>query len=168
MNQNSEPLVLGIAKQYEGRNGLSLDELVTAGNIGLTEAIKRFDPDRGEPLSAPARRWIKRSIKKALSLGRVPTAKEIGALYPKHSQLPPTSSVSSLNPASFDDDTRNAFGCILAEAGLDGREQEIILLRYGVADGVLKTHKQIGERLNLTRARIGQIEKAAREKLEML
>jgi RNA polymerase sporulation-specific sigma factor len=169
MNQNSE-LVLEIARQYEGRNGLSLDEVISAGNIGLREAVKRFDPDpeRGETISVFARRWIERSIEKALRLGRAPTAKEISSLYPKHSHLPPSSYGPSLSPVSLDDDTREAFMYVLAEAGLDSREQKVIALRYGVSGGVPKTHRQIGEELRLTRSRISQIEKAAREKLETL
>ena len=168
MNQNSEPLVREIARHYEGRNGLSLDELISAANIGLREAIKRFDPERGERLSVSARRWIERSIKNALRFGRAPTAKEISAIYPKHSHVPPGSNRPSLSPASFDVDTREEFMCVLAEAGLDSREQEVIALRYGVSDGVPKTHRQIGEELRLTRSRISQMEKAAREKLERL
>jgi DNA-directed RNA polymerase sigma subunit (sigma70/sigma32) len=78
MNQNRE-----LARLYEGRNGLSLDELISAGNTGLREAIKRFDPERGERLSVSSGRWIERSIKKASGLGRSPTAKEISAIYPK-------------------------------------------------------------------------------------
>jgi RNA polymerase sporulation-specific sigma factor len=167
MNQNSE-LVLEIARQYEGRNGLLLDEVICAGNIGLKEAIKRFEPERGETLSVFARPWIERSIKKALRLGRAPTAKEISSLYPKHSHLPPSSYGPSLSPVSVDDDTREAFMDVLAEVGLDSREQKVIALRYGVSGGVPKTHRQIGEQLRLTRSRISQIEKTAREKLQRL
>jgi RNA polymerase sigma factor (sigma-70 family) len=57
---------------------------------------------------------------------------------------------------------------VLAEAGLDSREQKVIALRYGMFGDVPKTHRQIGEELRLTRSRISQIEKAAREKLERL
>jgi RNA polymerase sigma factor, sigma-70 family len=166
-NQNSE-LVLEIARQYEGRNGLSLDEVISAGNIGLREAIKRFDTETDEKISVFARRWIERAIKKALRLGRAPTAKEFSSLYPKHSYLPPSSYGPALSPVSIDDDTREAFMCVLAEAGLDSREQKVIALRYGMFGGVPKTHRQIGEELCLTRSRIGQIEKATREKLERL
>jgi RNA polymerase sporulation-specific sigma factor len=167
MNQNSE-LVLETARQYEGRNGLSLDELIAAGNIGLREAIKRFDIETDEKVSVFARRWIERSIKKALQLGRAPTAKEISSLYQTHSHLPPSSDGPALSPVSVDDDTREAFMWVLAEAGLDSREQKVIALRYGVSGDVPKTHRQIGEELRLTRSRISQIEKAAREKLERL
>src|SRR5512132_1921002 len=108
MNQNSE-LVLEIARQYEGRNGLSLDEVISAGNIGLTEAIKRFDIETDEKISVFARRWIERAIEKALQLGRAPTAKEFSSLYPKHSHLPPSSYGPALSAVSIDDDTREAF-----------------------------------------------------------
>lgn len=168
MSQNSSDLVPEIAKQYEGRRGLSLDKLVAAGTIGLREAAKRFNPERGEKLSLSARRWIERAIRKALTLGRPPTAKEIGAMYAKGRALELSSDSSSLSPASFDHDTSEAFMGVLAEAGLDSREQEILSLRYGVADGVAKTHRQIGEKLSLTRPRISQIVKAAMEKLERL
>jgi RNA polymerase sporulation-specific sigma factor len=168
MNQGSSDLVIGIAKQCQRPNGLSLDELISAGDIGFREAVKRFNPDRGEKLSVYASRWIERSVKKALKLGRAPTAKEIGAIYAKGRRVERSPNRSSLSPASFDHDTSKAFMGVLVEAGLDSREQEIISLRYGVADGAPKTHKQIGQRLGLTRPRISQIEKAAREKLENL
>jgi RNA polymerase sporulation-specific sigma factor len=168
MNQNSELLVLEIAKQYEGCNGLSLNELISAGHIGRREANKRFDPERGERLSVFARRWIERSIKKALQLGRAPTAKETSAIYAEGSHLPASPTIVPLSPASFDVDTHEEFMCVLREAGLDSREQKVIALRYGMPDGVPKTHRQIGQELRLTRSRISQIEKAAREKLETL
>jgi RNA polymerase sporulation-specific sigma factor len=168
MNQGSCSLVVEIAKQYEQPGGLSLDRLVAAGEIGLREAVKRFDPERGENLSVSASRWIHRSIKKALTLNRAPTAKEISAIYAKRSALPPTHKIASFLLPSFDLDTRNSFRAVLIEGGLDKREQEIISLRYGMADGVPKTHKQIGNALGLTRSRISQIERIARAKLENL
>jgi len=51
-------------------------------------------------------------------------------------------------------------------AGLDGREREVILQRYGLDNGELKTQRQIAKSMGLTRARIGQIEKTATGKLE--
>jgi RNA polymerase sigma factor (sigma-70 family) len=55
---------------------------------------------------------------------------------------------------------------VIMDAGLDRREREIIMLRYGVDDGEPKTQKQIAKKLGVTRRRIGQIEKIAREKIE--
>jgi RNA polymerase sporulation-specific sigma factor len=168
MNQSSSALILEIAKQYQRPDGLPLDKLISAGDTGLREAVKRFNPYRGEKLSVYARRWIERAIKEAFKLGRTPTAKETSVIGAKRSFSPPSPKTVSFSTPSFDDDTREAFMCVLVEAGLDGREQEIISLRYGLADGVRKTQKQIGEKLSLTRPRVSQIEKAAREKLDKL
>ena len=50
-------------------------------------------------------------------------------------------------------------------AGLDGREQKILRLRYGLDDGVHRTLEAVGTHLGLTRERIRQIESGALRKL---
>ena len=54
-------LVAKIAMGYRGY-GLPLGELISEGNVGLMQAVKRFDADRGFRLSTYARWWIKASI----------------------------------------------------------------------------------------------------------
>ena len=58
-------LVAKIAQEY-GEAGLPLIDLIQEGNIGLIEAIDRFDPERGYRLSTYAGWWIRRSILAAL------------------------------------------------------------------------------------------------------
>jgi len=53
----------------------------------------------------------------------------------------------------------------LALDELDGKEREVMELRYGLSDGEPHTLQQIGERLHLSRERIRQIESRAKEKL---
>jgi len=58
--------VISIAKQYLGY-GLPLSELIAAGNYGLMEAAKRFDPDKGVKFISYAVWWIRQAIMQALS-----------------------------------------------------------------------------------------------------
>jgi len=54
-------LVAKIAMGYRGY-GLPLGELISEGNVGLMQAVKRFDPDKGFRLATYAMWWIKASI----------------------------------------------------------------------------------------------------------
>jgi RNA polymerase sigma-32 factor len=54
-------LVAKIAMGYRGY-GLPLADLIAEGNIGMMQAVKRFDPDRGFRLSTYAMWWIRAAI----------------------------------------------------------------------------------------------------------
>ena len=54
-------LVAKIASGYRGY-GLPLSELISEGNVGLMQAVKRFDPERGFRLATYAMWWIRASI----------------------------------------------------------------------------------------------------------
>ena len=54
-------LVAKIAMGYRGY-GLPVNELISEGNIGLMQAVKKFDPDKGFRLATYAMWWIKASI----------------------------------------------------------------------------------------------------------
>ncbi len=54
-------LVAKIAMGYRGY-GLPMGELISEGNVGLMQAVKRFDPERGFRLATYAMWWIKASI----------------------------------------------------------------------------------------------------------
>ena len=65
-------LVVNIARGYTGK-GLSLQDLIEEGNLGLLRAVEGFDPAVGTRFSTYASYWIKQSIKRAL----INTAKTI-------------------------------------------------------------------------------------------
>jgi len=65
-------LVVNIARGYTGK-GLTLQDLIEEGNLGLLRAVEGFDPAHGTRFSTYASYWIKQSIKRAL----INTAKTI-------------------------------------------------------------------------------------------
>ena len=54
-------LVARIAMGYRGY-GLPIGEVISEGNVGLMQAVKKFDPDRGFRLATYAMWWIRASI----------------------------------------------------------------------------------------------------------
>jgi len=57
--------VINVAKQYQNQ-GLPLEDIVSEGNIGLMNAVERYDPDKGYHFISYAVWWIRQSILKAI------------------------------------------------------------------------------------------------------
>ena len=69
-------LVISVARRHVNR-GLSFEDLIQEGNIGLLRAIEKFDPERGFKFSTYAVWWIRQAITRAIDdkarLVRIPS-----------------------------------------------------------------------------------------------
>jgi len=58
-------LVISVAKNFRNR-GLPLEDLINEGNVGLMNAIDRFDPSVGSRFSTYAAYWIDQALRRAI------------------------------------------------------------------------------------------------------
>jgi len=86
--------VVSVAKSYQNR-GLSLEDLINEGNLGLVKAAHRFDETRGFKFISYAVWWIRQAILQAIAektrmirlpLNRIGTLTKINKVYSKLEQ----------------------------------------------------------------------------------
>jgi RNA polymerase primary sigma factor len=168
--------VVSYAKRYRG-HGVSFLDLIHEGNLGLIEAARRFDPAHNVKFITYAVWWVRQSMMHVLADSTRAFSfppKLFGAL---HAGGPGGEDVSlsetlgdrlPLAQAPVEDELiHQADLDELAAAlrDLEGKEQEVVRLRYGLGDGEPQTLQEIGDRLHLSRERVRQIETRAKEKL---
>lgn len=65
MIQANLRLVISVAKNFRNR-GLPMEDLINEGNVGLVNAVDRFDPTVGSRFSTYASYWIDQAIRRAI------------------------------------------------------------------------------------------------------
>ncbi|MGB9643408.1 MAG: sigma-70 family RNA polymerase sigma factor [Candidatus Ratteibacteria bacterium] len=83
MNQG---LVVSLARKYAFSNDI-LQDLISEGNIGLIEAIKKFDPKKHARFGTYAYFWVRRYIMRAISGGSFKVPEKILKLKTKYKNL---------------------------------------------------------------------------------
>lgn len=122
-------LVVFLANRYQGR-GLSIQDLVQEGNIGLMRAVDKFDYKMGYKFSTYATWWIRQAMLRAIQqygkLIRIPThMMEKFQKYSRRSQRAWEEKLEMIEIGQWDEE----------EEDLDGEEDsEMILLREVMRD----------------------------------
>lgn len=140
--------VVSVAREYKDY-GLSLIELVSEGNFGLLEAVKRFDETRGFKFITYAVWWIRQAILKALAeqgkIARPPMSqindlqkieKETGALAQVLGRVPTFEEIAAKVDISIAR-TRNAMVVSQQDVSLDAPafvDEETTLVQVFVAE----------------------------------
>ena len=163
-------LVAHIIKKYQISDE-EPDDLLSIGTIGLIKAIGSFDESKGK-LATYACRCIENEILMLLR-GKKKTARDV-SLYEtigqdkegNEIQLMDVIEQSQMDACDRYELSENVKKLReMLQTILTEREREIIILRYGLADGEEKTQSQIGKRMGISRSYVSRIEKRALGKL---
>lgn len=164
-------LVAHIAKKYTG-SGQEHEELLSIGTIGLIKGISSFNPEKGTRLATYAARCVDNEIlmllrAKKKEQGDVSLNESIGT-DKEGNQIMLMDVMSDDSEDVFDSintnmEVKQLYQNIRKE--LEPREQEVIILRYGLIDGNCLPQREIAKKLHISRSYVSRIEKKAVAKL---
>ena len=167
--------VVTIARSYQGK-GLTMDDLVSEGNIGLMKAARKYDSERGLRFVNYAVVFIRQQIEKALKQEsaelRVENAKDgmsrsVDAPLGNRANMSLLSVLSDVNSPLAD---VRVYDAAIADAveyalrSLSEREHQVIAAYYGIEQEHL-TMAEIAEDMQLKRERVRQIRNRAVRRL---
>ena len=155
--------VVSVARQYQDR-GLSLDDLVSEGNLALMLAAGKWKPEKGVRFVQYAVWDIRRAIERAID-------QQENIIHDAPSSVGFTNSRVDMVVAKTNRNIHDEIG--LSSAGsellgslgcLNERERKVITLYYGLGTNAL-TMIEIAMEMGLKRERVRQIRKKAERKL---
>ena len=164
-------LVAHIAKKYQNVDEY-MEDLISIGTIGLIKAIDSFDAGKGK-LSTYASRCIDNELLMLLR-AKKKTSREVSLYEPIGTDregneinlldVIEQEQVDVVDRMEVEDKLSRLTDMIHEK--LNDREQEIIMLRYGLPDREEITQREIGRKLGISRSYVSRIEKKALEKLK--
>ncbi len=157
-------LVVYIARRFEN-TGVDLDDLVSVGTIGLIKAVNSFNAEKNIKLATYASRCIENEI--LMHLRRTVKLKsEVSFDEPLNTDWEGNELMLS-DVMGTDGDVvykkiETGVETELLQVALDrlnGREREIMELRYGLKGGEEKTQKEVADMLGISQSYISRLEK---------
>ncbi len=134
-------LVAKIAMGYKGY-GLPVNEMISEGNVGLMQAVKKFEPEKGFRLATYAMWWIKASIQEYIlrswSLVKIGTTTAQKKLFFNLKKLK-----NQIAPQS-EGDMRNEHVTEIANK-LDVSKEEVVSMNRRLSGKEFSLNTQVGE-----------------------
>lgn len=164
-------LVVYIAKKFE-TTGINMEDLISIGTIGLIKAVSTFSPQKGIKLATYASRCIENEIlmymrKNASSKKEVSIDEPLNVDWDGNelllSDVLGTDGEEVICPIEHE-----AEMLMLRDAvkKLDGRERDIMELRFGFNDGRERTQKQVADMVGISQSYISRLEKRIIKRLK--
>lgn len=157
-------LVVYIARKFEN-TGVSVEDLISIGTIGLIKSINTFDPNKNIKLATYASRCIENEI--LMYLRRHNKAKtEISIDEPLNvdwdgNELLLSDILGTENDIIYrsieDEIDKELLNNAIKK--LSNREKKIMELRFGLKSGVEKTQKEVADMLGISQSYISRLEK---------
>jgi len=164
-------LVAHIAKKYQNVDE-DMEDLISIGTIGLIKAVGSFDTSKGSRLATYAARCIDNELLMLLR-SKKKTSREVSLYEPigtdkEGNEINLLDVIEQeqeevIDRIELDDNIKKLTE--LVDKVLDGREKQIIRMRYGLLNGKEITQREIGQRLGISRSYVSRIEKRALIKL---
>lgn len=163
-------LVVYIAKKFES-SGVSLDDLISIGTIGLIKAVNTFSPEKNIKLATYASRCIENEI--LMYLRKISSQKMVVSLdEPLNvdwdgNELMLADVLGSegdeISREIEEDDEKRILLKVIDD--LPKREKEIIEMRFGIGDKEELTQKEVADIMGISQSYISRLEKRIIKKL---
>src|SRR5699024_6366769 len=159
-------LVAHIVKKFEN-TGEDVEDLISIGTIGLIKGVESFSPDKGTKLATYAARCIENEI--LMHLRALKKVKKDVSLYDPIGQDKEGNEINLMDILEAENEDVIEYIQLNIEiakmaqyfSGLDSREKEVSVYRYGLNDHKELTQKEIAKKLNISRSYVSRIEKRA-------
>lgn len=164
-------LVAHIVRKYYSQNESS-EDLISVGTIGLIKAVDSFDPKNGARFATYGAKCIQNEILMYFrSLKKTANEVSINETIDTDRDGNPLTYMDIIRcedtiAEDIHKRTRFAEALRCINEDLDGREREIITLRYGIGTGEMLTQRETAQRLSISRSYVSRIEKTALKKIQ--
>ncbi len=163
-------LVAHIAKKYHGSE--DMDDLISVGTVGLVKAISTFEPDKGTQLATYTARCIENEILMLLRSNKKRQAdvsiSEVVGTDKDGNELTLMDLLADGDEGIIEKVEKSATNKALVEylkRKLTDREFKIIVLRYGLKNGVPLPQREVASLMKISRSYVSRIEKKVIETL---